>query len=309
MNSNKKYLIVVCGPTAVGKTRLAIEVAKAFHTEIVSADSRQFYKEMNIGTAKPTTHELQEVPHHFINNISIHTKNYSAGKYEAEVLEFFQSFFVSRSVAIMVGGSGLFINAVCSGFDKFEKEESKQLYETRKFLNQKDLTWLKQEVERLDPEYFSIVDKQNPVRLTRALEIIYTTGKKYSEQRIGKKAERPFSIIKIGLTMPRELLYERINTRVDEMIDAGLLDEVKQLYLHKKLNALNTVGYSELFDFIDDKILLPDAIALIKQNTRNYAKRQMTWFKKDDGIAWFQPNQTEDILNFVSARIKKHSST
>lgn len=299
MSKNKKHLLVICGPTAVGKTKLAIEVAKNFNTEIISADSRQFYREMNIGTAKPTAPELNELPHHFINNISIHTKNYSAGKYEAEVLEFLQNFFDTHDVAVMVGGSGLFINAVCNGFDKFEKEESKQLYETRKFLNTKDLTWLQQEVERLDPEYFAIVDKKNPVRLTRALEIIYTTGKKYSEQRIGKKTERPFNIIKIGLSLPREVLYERINNRVDEMMKEGLLEEAKQLYLHKKLNALNTVGYTELFDFIDDKISLADAVALIKQNSRNYAKRQMTWFKKDDGIRWFQPEQTDEIKNYI----------
>lgn len=302
MSENKKHLLVVCGPTAIGKTKLAIEIAKQFNTEIISADSRQFYKEMNIGTAKPTEAELAEVPHLFINNISIHTKNYSAGKYEAEVLEFLQKFYETHDVAVMVGGSGLFINAVCSGFDKFEKEEGKQLYETRKFLNTKDLPWLQQEVERLDPEYFAIVDKKNPVRLTRALEIIYTTGKKYSEQRIGKKAERPFNIIKIGLSLPREILYERINHRVDKMMEAGLLEEVKELFLHKKLHALDTVGYTELFDFIEDKISLADAVALIKQNTRNYAKRQMTWFKRDDGIRWFEPELTHEIINYITEK-------
>lgn len=304
MSEHKKHLLVICGPTAVGKTKWAIEIAKRFHTEIISADSRQFYKEMNIGTAKPTETDLAEVPHHFINNISIHTKNYSAGKFEAEVLEFLQHFYETHDVAVMVGGSGLFINAVCSGFDKFEKEEGKQLYETRKFLNTKDLPWLQQEVERLDPEYFAIVDKKNPVRLTRALEIIYTTGKKYSEQRIGKKAERPFNIIKIGLSLPREVLYERINQRVDEMMKAGLLEEVKELYLHKKLHALDTVGYTELFDFIEDKITLADAVALIKQNTRNYAKRQMTWFKRDDGIRWFTPNQQDEIVSYIETTMQ-----
>lgn len=294
-------LIVICGPTAVGKTSLAIEIAKRYHAEIISADSRQFYREMNIGTAKPSEQQLAEVPHHFINHISIHNKNYSAGKYEYEVLEFLEKYFQQKKVAVMAGGSGLFINAVCSGFDKFEKEDDRQRWVTRNFLNTQQLDWLQQEVARLDPEYYATVDKKNPVRLKRALEIIYTTGKKYSEQRIGKKAERPFRIIKIGLTLPREILYERINQRVDEMMQAGLLEEAKQLYLHKKLPALNTVGYTELFDFIEDKISLPDAIALIKQNTRHYAKRQMTWFKKDDGIKWFNPQQKEDIIKAIES--------
>lgn len=299
----EKYLIVICGPTAVGKTSLSIEVAKLFNAEIISADSRQFYREMTIGTAKPTEEQLVEVPHHFVNNISIHNKSYSAGKYEYEVLEFLESYFQLKSVAVMVGGSGLFVNAVCSGFDKFEKEDDSQLWVTRRFLNEKDLPWLQQEVERLDPEYYATVDRKNPMRLKRALEIIYTTGKKYSEQRIGKKTERPFRIIKVGLSLPREVLYERINARVDEMMQAGLLEEVKQLYLHKKLHTLNTVGYTELFDYIEDKITLEDAVALIKQNTRNYAKRQMTWFKKDDGIKWFQPQQQEEIVNYIRSQM------
>lgn len=304
LNSNSiPALIVICGPTAVGKTSLSIEVAKLFSAEIISADSRQFYREMTIGTAKPTEEQLAEVPHHFINNISIHNKSYSAGKYEYEVLEFLERYFQQKQVAVMVGGSGLFINAVCSGFDKFEKEDDSQLWVTRRFLNEKDLPWLQQEVERLDPEYYAVVDTKNPMRLKRALEIIYTTGKKYSEQRIGKKTERPFRIIKVGLSLPREVLYERINARVDDMMQQGLLEEVKQLYLHKKLYTLNTVGYTELFDYIEDKITLEDAVALIKQNTRNYAKRQMTWFKKDDGIKWFQPQQQEEIVNYIRSQI------
>lgn len=303
MTPTNKTLIVVAGPTAIGKTALAIELAKHYQAEIISADSRQFYREMEIGTAKPSPEQLNTVPHHFVNNISIHTKNYSAGKYEHEVLQFLETYFKQHDIAVMVGGSGLFINAVCSGFDKFEKEDESQLWVTRRFLNEKTLEWLQAEVERLDPEYYATVDRKNPVRLKRALEIIYTTGKKYSEQRIGKKAERPFNIIKIGLSLPREVLYERINQRVDEMMKAGLLEEVKRLYLHKKLHALDTVGYTELFDFIEDKITLEDAIALIKQNTRNYAKRQITWFKKDDGLKWFQPDQLIDISAYIDTRL------
>lgn len=310
-SSIPKSLIVICGPTAVGKTALSLDIAKQFSAEIISADSRQFYREMNIGTAKPTNEELEMVPHHFINNISIHTKNYSAGKYEAEVLDFLEDYYRMNKVAVLVGGSGLFVNAVCSGFDKYEgdkQNEAQDLWVTRKFLNEKSLEWLQTEVERLDPEYFAIVDKKNPVRLKRALEVVYTTGKKYSEQRIGKKAERPFHIIKIGLSLPREILYERINKRVDDMITNGLLEEAQRLYLHKKLHTLNTVGYPELFDFIEDKTTLEQAIALIKQNTRNYAKRQMTWFKKDENIRWFQPGQKEEIITYLQQQINSASA-
>jgi len=260
---NLKFLIVVCGPTAIGKTSLAIELAKHYNTEIISADSRQFYKEMNIGTAKPSKKELKEVNHHFINNISIYDRNYNAGKYEQEVIEFLEHYFKRNDVAIMVGGSGLFINAVCSGFDSFENTDFRQQMAARNFLNTKELDWLQQELERVDPEYFAEVDRKNPVRLKRALEVIYTTGKKYSEQRIGKKAERSFNCIKIGLNLEREKLYERINNRVDEMMKSGLLEEAKQLYTFKKLNALNTVGYQELFDYIEDKLTLEQAVELI----------------------------------------------
>ncbi len=303
MSGNTKYLIVVCGPTAVGKTSLSVEIAKHYGAEIISADSRQFYREMNIGTAKPSPLELAEVPHHFINNISIHTKNYSAGKYEQEVIEFLDEYFKTKDIAVLVGGSGLFINAVCSGFDSFETTDFKQQLTARIFLNGKDLSWLQQELERIDPEYYAEVDKKNPVRLIRALEVIYTTGKKYSEQRIGKKAERNFTSIKIGLNLEREKLYERINQRVDEMMKAGLLEEVKELYTFKKLHTLNTVGYQELFDYIEDKLTLEQAVELIKQNTRNYAKRQLTWFKKDKGIYWYGPEEKSEIMKYIDSQL------
>lgn len=302
-NQHAKTLVVIAGPTAIGKTTLAIEVAKQLGAEIISADSRQFYREMNIGTAKPTRAELAQVPHHFVNNLSIHTKSYSAGRYEHEVLAFLEGYFKTHNIAVMVGGSGLFINAVCSGFDKFEGTDDNQLWTARKFLNNQTLEWLQAELARLDPEYYAIVDTKNPARLKRALEVIFTTGKKYSEQRIGKKTERDFNIIKIGLSLPREVLYERINTRVDEMMKAGLLDEVKELYLHKKLPALDTVGYTELFDFIEDKMPLQQAIDLIKQNTRNYAKRQITWFKKDDNIHWLQPHELDRVMDFIKSKL------
>lgn len=293
--NNSKHLIAIVGATAVGKTAFAIELAKRLNVEIISADSRQFYREMNIGTAKPTNEELGEVPHHFINNLSIHQRHYSAGKFETEILAFLENYFKTHDTAIMVGGSGLFINAVCNGFDQMETAEPEQLVTLRNLLNTKCLTWLQEEVQRLDPAYYALADIKNPVRLKRALEIIYTTGKKYSEQRIGKKAERPFRITKIGLKLERAVLNERINKRVDEMLQKGLLDEVKELYAYRNLPALNTVGYTELFDYLEDKISLENAIALIKQNTRNYAKRQMTWFKKDEAVMWFEADNTDKI--------------
>ena len=297
---NHKYLIVICGPTAVGKTNLSLKVAKHFNAEIISADSRQFYREMNIGTSKPSADQLSIVPHHFINNLSIHQQNYNAGRYEKEAIEFLDVYFQKNDAAVMVGGSGLFIHAVCSGFDAFEKRDENELQTIRNFLNEKDLSWLKVEVERLDPEYYSIVDTKNPARLKRALEVIYTSGKKYSEQRIGKKVERNFIPIKIGLQMDRDQLYERINLRVDNMMEAGLLEEVRNLYPHRKLRPLQTVGYTELLDYIEDKLTLDEAIALIKQNTRNYAKRQLTWFKKDPAILWFLPEQEKEIIKYIS---------
>ena len=293
MSGGAKFLIVVCGPTAVGKTALSISLAKKYNSEIISADSRQFYKEMSIGTAKSSKQELKEVKHHFINNISIYNKNYNAGKFEHEVIDFLDQYFLNKDIAVMVGGSGLFINAVCSGFDQFHKHEENQISIARTFLNEQKLEWLQNELERLDPEYFAEVDQKNPVRLKRALEIIYTTGKKYSEQRIGKKAERNFISIKIGLNLPREELYQRINERVDRMLEAGLLEEVQKLYINRKLPALNTVGYQELFDYLEDKLSYEQAIELIKQNSRNYAKRQLTWFKKDQNIHWFMPSDTQ----------------
>ena len=305
-----KFLVVVCGPTAVGKTALGIEVAKHYGAEIISADSRQFYEEMNIGVAKPSAEELAAVKHHFINNISIHNKTYNAGRYEREVIDFLDNYYKEKDVAVMVGGSGLFINAVCSGFDNFEMIDFRQQLTARIFLNTKELDWLQTEVERLDPEYYAEVDRKNPVRLKRALEVIYTTGKKYSEQRIGKKAERNFITIKVGMNLDREKLNERINQRVDKMLEEGLLEEVKHLYTYKKLHTLSSsVGYQELFDFIEDKLTYQQAVELIKQNTRNYAKRQMTWFKKDANIKWFEPGQNENVLAYIDSKIAAFSNT
>lgn len=293
MAANQKSLIVICGPTAVGKTALAIEVARHFHTEILSADSRQFYREMNIGTAKPTAEELAAVPHHFINNLSI-KDTYTAGDYEKEALAVLGKLFQTHDLAIMVGGSGLFIKAVCDGFDTFKNEANENDDTVIEKIKSMPLADLQTEVARLDPEYYEKVDSNNPRRLQRALEVIYTTGKKYSEQRTGEKVLRNFNIVKIGVELPREQLYERINHRVGEMMKAGQWDEATALYPFRHLQPLQTVGYQEVFDCIDGKLTKAEAIEKIKQNTRNYAKRQMTWFKKDKEIRWVN---TKDILN------------
>ena len=296
-NINRKTLIVICGPTAVGKTAGAIEVAKHFSTEILSADSRQFYREMNIGTAKPTPEELAAVPH-FINNLSIHD-TYTAGDYQKEALKVLDKIFEPHDMAVMVGGSGLFIKAVCEGFDSFQKETDNADKAIIEKIKRMSLEAMQAEVAKLDPEYYEKVDRNNPRRLQRALEVIYTTGKKYSEQRSGAKTQRNFNIIKIGLELPREQLYARINHRVDEMMKAGQWEEATSLYPYKHLQPLQTVGYQEIFDAIDGKISKAEAIEKIKQNTRNYAKRQMTWFKKDAEIRWIDTLDINGIINLT----------
>lgn len=292
---NQKLLLVVCGPTASGKTALAIDLALHYQAGIISADSRQFYREMNIGTAKPTAEELVKVPHHFINNLSIED-TYTAGMYEREVISFLEEYFKTKDVAIMVGGSGLFIKAVCDGFDEVQTANDA----LRDELASKSLSWLQEEVARLDPAYFEAADTKNPRRLIRALEVIYATGKKYSEQRTGKKASRPFEILKLGIDLPKEALYQRINERVDAMIAQGLVAEAQMLFPKKELKPLQTVGYQELFSYFEQQTTLTGAIEKIKQNSRNYAKRQMTWFRKDEEVKWFDTNESTPILNFLS---------
>ena len=306
LNKKDKTLIVVVGPTAIGKTNLAIEVALKLKTEIISADSRQFYKEMSIGTAKPSYDDLQNVEHHFINNISVN-EEYNVGKYEVEALAKIKELHQKNDHIVMVGGSGLFIKAVCEGLDEMPEINM----ELRKELNQRleldGLTSLLGELEQRDPEYFSKVDKSNPQRIIRALEVCLTTNQPYSSFRVNSPVERNFQIIKIGLNINRASLYERINLRVDQMIVGGLLDEVKSLASFQHLNALQTVGYTELFDFINDKCSLETAIELIKRNTRRYAKRQLTWFNKDEGIVWFSPDAVNNIMDHIKKSILKNA--
>lgn len=294
----KKRLIVIVGPTAVGKTKLAIQLAKIFHSEIISADSRQLYKEMTIGTAKPSLSEMEDVKHHFIDEISVE-KNYDAGQYGRDALNLINKIFETAHTLILCGGSGLYIKAVLEGFDEMPDIPEDLRQEIIEEYNEKGLDWLQDQVRINDPEYFNEVDQRNPQRLMRALEVIRHSGLSASSFRRKEKRELPFNVVKIGLELDRKVLYDRINQRVDDMFEAGLLEEARKLYPKKSLNALQTVGYQELFGYFDGDDDLEEAVRLLKRNTRRYAKRQMTWFKKDQGIEWFPPDDIQQIVAFI----------
>ena len=294
-----KTLIVVVGPTAIGKTDLAIKLAQHYHTEIISADSRQFFKEISIGTAKPSEKELRAIKHHFIHSHSIDSP-FSVGDFEKQSIQLLEDLFDDHDTAILVGGSGLYIQAVCEGFDDIPKATDGIRDKWNSIFAGEGIEALQRALITIDPEYYSEVDTSNPQRLIRALEVYETTGKPFSSYRIKKISPRPFHIIKIGLDIKRDELYERINHRVDMMMEAGLLQEVKSLLPHRDLNALNTVGYSELFDYLEGQISLEEAIDKIKQNTRRFAKRQLTWFKRQNDIKWFEPGQTEEIIAYLN---------
>lgn len=299
---NKPYtLIVICGPTAVGKTAFSIRLAKQFKTTIISADSRQFYREMNIGTAKPSPEELSEVPHHFINNLSIHN-NYSAGQFEEEALQVLNRHFeeMPNIPIIMAGGSGLFIKAVCEGFDDLPEIDKSTRAALIEQYETKGIEFLQTQLQTQDPAYFKLVDKKNPQRLIRALEVIESTGKTFTTYRNRKPRPRKFKCVYIGLALERAELYKRINQRVDSMMQNGLLEEVKKLVPYQHLNALQTVGYSELFNFIEGITTLEEAVRLIKRNSRRYAKRQLTWFRRNEKIAWFKPDQMDKAMDFIN---------
>lgn len=293
-----KTLISVVGPTAIGKTTLAIQLAQHFNTEIISADSRQFFTEMEIGTAKPDPDELAAVKHHFINSHSVKTL-FSTGDFEVEGLKMLQQIFQEHQVAIMVGGSGLYVNALLNGLDEMPEIDLAIRAQLNKQFESEGINAIQQQLATLDPEYFNKVDQQNPQRMIRGLEVILSTGKKLSSMLSSTKKVRPFNIIKIGLNTERAILYSKINKRVDLMIDRGLVDEVRSLLDYRKYNALNTVGYSEIFDYLDGTKSLAEAIALIKQNTRRFAKRQLTWFRRDEEIEWYEPHETEKIISFI----------
>jgi tRNA dimethylallyltransferase len=292
-----KKIIIVAGPTAVGKTSVAIQLARYFNTEIISADSRQCFREMNIGVARPSAEELSAVPHHFIASHSIQ-EEVTAATFETYALQVTGELFIKHDTVIMVGGTGLYIKAFCEGLDMIPaidpaiRERIMNSYATN------GLAWLQQQVQEKDPAFYSSGEIQNPQRIMRALEVVEGTGQSILSFRKGEKAKRDFAIIKTALELPREELHRNIHTRVDQMMKAGLLDEVRSLLPYKHLNALRTVGYAELFDYLDDKYTLDEAIEKIKTNTRQYAKRQMTWFRKDGEIKWFAPAEIEGIIDY-----------
>lgn len=294
----KKNLIVIAGPTAVGKTALSIELAKFYNCPIISADSRQFYKEMSIGTAKPTAEEMQDVPHYFIDHISIHD-TYNVGQFEREAIDYIESLFKTHEYLILVGGSGLYINAILNGVDEFEEIPSHIREQLIKDYEERGLTYLQEKLKQLDEVYYHQVDLNNPQRIMRALEVCIHTQKPYSSFRTKEKKQRSFNTINILINTERETLYTRINKRVDIMMQNGLLEEVKSLYPYKHLNALNTVGYKELFDFMDGKCTLEEAVNLIKQNSRRYAKRQLTWFNHQGDFETFEPTHLEKIKAYL----------
>jgi len=298
------YLISVVGATGIGKTALSIKLAKHFKTEIISCDSRQFYKEMNIGTAVPSTKELDAAKHHFIQNRSIFD-DYSVGQFEKDALDTLDTLFSKNKVVIMVGGSGLYANAVINGLDYFPKVDANIRITLNERLLTEGIAPLQNDLKALDIESFNTIEIDNPHRLIRALEICLGTGKTYSEFKNKPKAKRNFIPIKIGLTADREIMYNRINQRVDIMMKAGLLEEAKSLHPTKKLNALQTVGYRELFEYFDGKCSLEFAIEEIKKNTRRFSKRQVTWNKKDQEIHWFDfENSSTDIIKNLEALLQ-----
>ena len=294
----QKILIVIVGPTAVGKTSLSISLAQKFATQIISCDSRQIYREMNIGTAKPTLQEMQAVPHHLLGSVSIHTP-FSVADFANEATRKIEEIFIANDKAIMVGGSGLYINAVCNGLDELPGSNPEIKNKLTQIFEQEGIEKLQQQLQQLDPEFYETIDLANSHRLIRAIEVCLISGKKFSELRSGKKAHHNFKIIKIGVDIERPQLYDRINKRVEIMMQNGLLDEAKELFPHSSLKALNTVGYKELFDYFKNKISLAEAVKLIQQNSRNYAKRQLTWFRKDKEINWFSWDDESGIENFI----------
>jgi len=297
-----KTLIAIVGPTAIGKTALAIKLATHLDTEIISADSRQFFKEMEIGTAKPDAVELAAAKHHFINSHSV-KQLFSTGDFELEALKILDEIFKHHDTAIMVGGSGLYINALINGLDEMPDIDLSIREKLNNQFENEGLAVIQEQLAKVDPEYFAKVDQQNPQRMIRGLEVFLSTGQKLSSMLSATKKERPFNIIKIGLNTDRAVLYNRINERVDKMVENGLLEEVATLTPFKHYNALNTVGYSEIFDYFDGKVSLEEAITAIKQNTRRFAKRQLTWFRRDEEIKWFKPDEGAQIIDFIETQM------
>ncbi len=299
---NKNTLIVLVGPTGIGKTELGIRLAEHFNCDILSSDSRQIFKELKIGTATPEEDQLSRVKHHFIATKSIFDY-YSAGQYEIDALSLLDNLFEKSSVQLMVGGSMLYVDAVCNGLDDIPAIPPSIRDEVYRIFDNDGIEGLQNKLQELDPKSYAKIDLNNKQRLMHAIEVSITAKKPYSELLGLNKNNRSFNVIKIGLDMPRDILYQRINTRVDIMIEQGLLSEVKGLYEYKNLNSLNTVGYKELFKYFDGEYTYDFAVNMIKQNSRRYAKRQLTWFRRDEAVQWFHPSEFSEIVAFVESKI------
>jgi tRNA dimethylallyltransferase len=295
---NNKYLIVLLGPTGVGKTAASISISNHFNAPIVSADSRQFFREMHIGTAAPSEQQLKAAEHHLIGHKSI-TERYSCGMFELEAIELLEQLYQTQPTAMLVGGSMLYIDAICNGMDDFPAPDPELRKSLEKQLKEDGIEAIRAQLKLLDPDHYQQVDLKNAKRILKAVEVSLQTGKPYSSFLTSPKKKRSFQQIKIGLNRPREELYEQINQRVDQMIEAGLVAEAQGLYPYRSHNALKTVGYREIFEYLDGKISLEKAIELIKRNSRHYAKRQLTWWAKDSIIAWFHPSQIDDIVYHI----------
>lgn len=304
MEPKNKHLLVIAGPTAVGKTEICLQLAEKFHTEIISSDSRQFYRETNVGTAKPSLAELELVQHHLINSLSIFDV-YDVKKFERDAINLLDQLFEKHDVVIMTGGSGLYVDAICYGFDEIPDLDPNIRRGLISDFQRKGIQNLQFRLQQLDPVYYEMVDIHNPQRLMRALEVCIGTGKTYSSFRKKKKNTRPFNIILIGLERDREELYQRIDSRMDGMIAEGIFEEAERLFPHRHLNALQTVGYSEIFGYLEGKYNKEEAVRLLKRNSRRYAKRQMTWFKKYDQMAWFHPSDLKGIGAFIESKIEQ----
>ncbi len=295
-------LIVVLGPTGVGKSDVSIQLANYFHTEIISADSRQFFRELRIGTAVPSPDDLKSAPHHFIHNRSIHDY-YNVSEYEVEALQLMDQLFGSKNSLILTGGSMLYLDTICNGIDDIPTVDAITRNEVIQWYENNGLEALQKRLLDIDPEYYQIVDLNNYKRLLHAVEIHQMTGLPFTSFRKNTVRERPFRILKIGLNQQREILYDRINRRVDRMIELGLLEEAKTVYPYRMLNSLNTVGYKEIFAFFDGTCSLDEAVDLIKRNSRRYARKQLTWFRRDSEIEWFEPDQIDQIIDFISKKL------
>lgn len=296
-----KNLIVITGPTGVGKTELCLRLADFFNVPIINADSRQIFAEIPIGTAAPTIKQQERTKHYFVGTHKL-TDYYSASLYEQDVIQLLDKLFNDSDIAILTGGSMMYIDAVCNGIDDIPTVDENTRETMKRRLATEGLPALVEELKQLDPEHWNIVDRNNPRRVVHALEICHMTGKTYTSFRKNEKKKRPFNTIKIGLTLPREVLYNRINARVIDMINNGFVEEARKVYPLRGLNSLNTVGYKELFDYFDGNISLDDAIFKIQSNTRRYARKQLTWYKKDENMKWFEPNNVEEILKYIGTK-------